>query len=294
MKKAKTSCYLILCVLAIFLSWQLYEHRDIELNIRTPSGRDISIQMPKKDQRRLTYFFYKMMIQEDGGYTLFACKPMHMGGYIKPFSMAKDGGIFFMSLRPSNIRTYLGWKTWAKYAPLLSHSQFLLWAEENPTWVKPHDAVSILLVHRKKLAETIRIHHDDFKNVLQRDEIDSEVLLNEAKNKPFLKGVLRSHDGLIGTLFGYGRSNAWLFERRKNGESTPLAPLWDPELYEYMWNNRNSRDLSLALDYPSFCCDRNSLETKQIKQEFLKVHDEILKYYREKPFLEATLGLLLD
>jgi len=294
MKKAKTSCFFFFYLFAAFLSWQLYEHRDTRLTIRTPSGRDFSIQMSRKDQRRLTVFFYKMMIQEDGGYTLFACKPMHMGGYIKPFSMAKDGGIFFMSLRPSNIRTYLGWKTWEKYAHLFSHSRFLLWAEENPTWTKPHDAVSILLVHKQKLAETIRTHNDDFKRVLQRDEIDSEMLLNEAKEKPFLKGVLRGHDGLIGTLFGYGRSNAWLFEKRKSGESTILAPLWEQEFYEFMWNNRNSQNLSLALDYPSFYCDQNSYETKRIKNEFLKVRDEILKYYQGKPFLEATIGILLD
>jgi hypothetical protein len=250
--------------------------------------------MPWKDKQRLTHLFYKMMIREDGGYTLFGCKPVHMSGYIKPFSLARDWGIFFMSIQPSNITTYLGWKTWGKYAHLLKNSQFLLWTEQNPTWPEPHDAVSILLVHRKKLDETIRIHNKDFKTVLQRNDVNTEMLLQESKEKPLLKTVLQGHDGLIGTLFGYGRSNAWLFEKRKNGEQVSLALLWETEHYEFMWNNRNSKDLSLALDYPSFYCDPNSFETQQLKEEFLKVRDEILNYYRGKEFLEATLGLLLD
>jgi hypothetical protein len=303
-KKAKRPLLIICCLLVLFAGWQFYEHRIIELKIHTPCGDDFSLRMPWKERQRLTYFFHQMMIREDGAYTLFGCKPMHMNGYIKPFSMhmayvkpfslARDWDIFLMSIRPSNIRISQGWKTWGKYSYLLKNSQFLLWAEENPFWREPHDAVSILLIHRNKLDEKIRIHNDDFKTVLKRTKITSELFLQEAKIKPFLKTILKGHDGLIGTLFGYGRANSWLFEKRKNGGQTSLAPLWDQKLNEYMWNNRNSQDLSLALGYPTFLADPNSQETEQLKAEFLKVREKILDYYKGKDFLEATLGLLLD
>jgi len=294
MLRYKTLRWFTCCALISFFFWQCYEHRVVELNIQTPHGDAFSIRMPWKDKQQLTHLFYKMMIREDGGYTLFGCKPMHMNGYIKPFSWARDWNIFFLSLCPSNLRTYWSWQTWQKYAYLLTNSQFLLWTEENPTWPEPHDAVSILLVHRGKFNEAIRTHRQDFVAVLHRNEVDSEILLQESRSKPLLKTVLQGHNGLIGTLFGYGRSNAWLFEKRKNGESVSLSPVWDQELYKFMWDHRNSEDLSLTLDYPSFYCDPNSSETQQLKDEFLKVRAKILEYYKGKEFLEATLGLMLD
>jgi hypothetical protein len=109
--------------------------------------------------------------------------------------------------------------------------------------------------------------------------------------------VLKGHDGLIGTIFGYGRNNAWLFEERNQGKQTPLVPIWDDEIYEFLYNRPDKmclEDLSLVLGYPTFLAEPNTVETLTLKEEFMVVRNRILEFYNGKDFLEATFRLLLE
>lgn len=302
--KKYTFVFALFCVLVSCLYTQ---NRLVQLHLSSPQGQSYVVSMPWKDKQRLTSLFYQMMIRSSGAYTLFGCKPMHMGGYVKPLSIHfskenshsfdKSLSIFLMSIYPSNREIYLGWKTWEKYAYLLNDSKFSFWAEKNPFWQEPHDAVSIFFVHKPKVAEMVHLYQEDFTNVLQHEEVDGSSLLQAAKGKSFFNDVLKKHDGLIGTLFGFGRNNAWLFEKRKHDKSVHLSHIWEEEICEAQYNAPKGiylKDLSLVVDYPTFAVDPNSSETKQLRKTFLKVRRQIIDYYQGKDFLEATLNLLLE
>jgi len=300
---SKKSFFSMSCILA-FLFWQFHQNKNVEIRVHT-SQKDFILIMPLKDRNRLDYFFRRVAIFDDGGYTLFGCKPMHLNSYWKPFFLTFDWEIFLNSISLRNIRKYQAWKTWEKYQHHFSNSAHMLWEEKNPFWEEPSPVASILLVNKQKFADTISLYIQDFENVLKRDKdsISGDILLEEAKIKPLLGTILKCHDGLIGTLLGYGRNNAWLFEERKHGKETPLDSLWDKDLYKqwydelrwsYFWLGILPDDLSESLKFPSFMADPSSQETKNLKEKFIETHDKILEYYKGKDFLEATLALFIE
>lgn len=291
------SC-LLLC------GWGFKQNQAVELVIPLDQGAQLALAIPWKDKKSLDYLFQEMFVLDSGLYTLFGSKPMSLSSYIIPFSTTSLG-IFLDSLSPSNLRIYWGWKTWQKYQSLLAKSNFLLWSEENPFWLKwwdpPSPAVCILLIHKQQLQKMIEAHRSDFQTVLGKNDVTSAELLLEAQHKPFLKDVLKAHDGLIGTLLGYGRNNAWLFEQRNQGEKVDLTPIWDEQVYEFYANRPTPNwiiygfepNVSVALGYPCFFASPDSLETQKLKKRFLNCREKIIAYYKDKDVLATTLGLLI-
>ncbi len=168
-------------------------------------------------------------------------------------------------------------------------------------WKPPNPAISILLIHEQQFLEMIDAHIADFQAV-SGENISAKQLLLKAKNKPLLKQILKDHDGLIGTLFGYGRNNAWLFEERNQGRQVDLAPVWGEEIYDFFKNRPTpnwliygfgAKDLSEMLGYPTFLAQPDSLETQEIKKKFFITREKILNYYKNKDFLETTLSLFI-
>jgi len=280
-------------------SWWFVQESIVEVKISS-SAQTSFIRMPNKDKKRLTHLFYQILVRDDGAYTLLGSKPMSLGAVIKPFSISRGWNVFLASIHPSNRRVYQGLKVWEKYAPMLKKSPFIIRAEINPYWPEPHDAICILLIDRNKFSETIDLHRKDFEEVLQIKSINAGLLLQEASKSPLLKTILKGHDGLIGTLLGYGRNNAWLYEQRKHGQRIPMSSSCEPIIYSFFSNRPKfaweyfgliESDLSLVLGYPAFLADPSSVETIELKKSFLETRQKILEYYEGKDFLEATLSL---
>ena len=283
--------------------WQVYENQKVE--VRVPGREDIVCSMPLKDKKNLESLFYDLFIQDVGAYTLFGDKPMFMGSYFDPF-ITSGLGDFFTSILPCNVSTANGWKVWQKYKHQFPTSKFLIWEEPNPFWEKPHSCVALFLVHKEQFRETVNTYLEDFKLILNRDELSSEELLLESEGKSLFKEVLKMHNGLIGTLFGFGRENAWLFEARDHGNEVPLTSFWDEKerkslknnspLREFMWTYMGicSNSTSEGLGCPNFAADQNSLETQRLKITFLETREKIINYYKGKDLVEATLALLIN
>ena len=301
-KSKKTKwVYLVLGSCIPFLCWEFYQNHEVELRISSGQGENVVLTMPRKDKKSLDYFFRKVFEFDSGLYTLFGCKPMSMTSFYIPFSTT-NLEIFLCSLSPRNLRVYWGWKTWQKYQDLLSHSEFVLWAEENPFWSRwgppPNPSIAILLIHKQKFQEEIEKNIEDFQTVLGTTAINIDELL---KKRPFMKLGLKDHDGLIGTLFGFGRDNAWLFEERNQGKNVYLLPVWDKEINDFFKNRPtpnwivdelDSIEISTVLGYPCFMADIDSFETRALKMKFIDAREKILNYYKNKDFFETTLNLL--
>lgn len=161
----------------------------------------------------------------------------------------------------------------------------------------------ILLMNKQAMASIVDQYEQDFKQVLQREHVSAEELFIEARGSSLLNGVLQAHEGLIGTLLGYGRDNAWLFSDKQHGKEVILSPLWEPEIDEFMrkqmtctslWFSNEDDDVSKQLFYPSFMADPLSMETLLLKQQYLETRNNIIQYYDGAgEFLDATLALLI-
>src|SRR5579862_652940 len=107
---------------------------------------------------------------------------MSMTSFYIPFSTT-NLEIFLCSLSPRNLRVFWGWKTWQKYQDLLSRSEFVLWAEENPFWSRwrpsPNPSIAVLLIHKQKFHEEIEKNIDDFQTVLGTAPINIDELLTK-------------------------------------------------------------------------------------------------------------------
>jgi hypothetical protein len=271
----------------------------VSLRIHTHTGVDRIIELPKKDRERLEYLFRELLIWDGGIYTLMGSKPMSFGGYVKLFS-SLDWLALYHSLLPCNIKMYLGWQTWLKYQDFFAHSKFALWAEESLWW---EEANAILLVNKEKAASLVRCYEQDFCTILQKDKVSIEDLLEQAKSQPLLHKVLKKHEGLVGTLLGYGRENAWLFHRRSLGENISLSSAWDakPQIeilnklhgWTSFFGNTNE-DIFAELFCPNFAADLESQETEQLKESYSSCREKIIAAYKGKDFLDTTLSFLMN
>jgi hypothetical protein len=294
----------------LVLFWNLYERQTIKIQVYCQK-ENLTIEMSIKDKKRLEALFYDLFFRDTGAYTLFGQKPMFMSTYTTP--LVSDGSEpfipngwkdFVCSIFACNLKQYIGWKTWQKYQSQFPISKFVFLKEKNPFRAEPHSCYSILLIYKQKLQETIDSNLKDFQTVLRKDPISAEELLQEAKSKPFFQDILKLHDGLIGTIFGFGRNNAWFFEAQKQGKQTPLAYVWEEEKYGYepfSWRDWAwmllgfySLDIEKSLGYPGFMADLNSQETKKIKEDLLNTRREIIKCYKNKDLVETTLNLLIN
>ena len=299
-----------LIILPVF--WQLRENKEVELQIGR--SKKCTLLMPLKDREALEYFFKYTIAYDSYAYTLFGSKPMSMLCYYKPmaaFGYYRPEGMsaFEMVVEsscPHNLRIHKGLRVWDKYKSYFENSPVLVTVEENPRWDEPqklNPSFSVILIHKQKFKETIDEHIDDFRSVLQREDISGDTLLQEISQKPLLKILLQNHEGLIGTLFGYGRENAWMFQEREKGRNVSLIPAWGGEVNNFFRNFNDSAWWWLGIfpkraaeyvGYPSFAVNGDTVETQELKKEYLRTREQIIQYYEGKDFLEATLALFLE
>jgi|JI10StandDraft_1071094.scaffolds.fasta_scaffold05214_12 hypothetical protein len=246
--------------------------RIVTLSVLGSDGQSLSIGLPLRDKKRLEYFFRKLILYDDFGYTLLGNKPVSLSAY-RQFSFSSDLIGIYSALLPPNIKMKLGWKAWKKYECYFNLKRFALWEEESP-WIK--NGSIILLANKEKFAEVYHQYQEDFQRV------GSHVDLNRVHETPLMIKQLNGHEGLIGTILGYGRTNAWLYHSHDKCSEVPS--LWEKEIEEGM---------TKQLGYPEFIADVHSNETKCLKEDYKKTREVILHTYEGKDFLETTLSLLI-
>lgn len=287
-------CFLLIAGAGVSL-WMLFAHFEGEKQVILRVADSVpgsTLTLPLKDKRRLDYLFRELIFCDDLGYTLLGSKPISFGGYLKPFGSFNP--IFlYQSLLPGNYKMYLAWKTWSKYQHFFASSKHVLWAEKSP-WIENGEL--IILANKKNISHLVDQYKEDFQQILG-EELNLERWFQEVGHKPLFIEILHRHEGLIGSLLGYGRENAWLFWKRAQGEDITISGVWERELqdhglaqltlWDYLFHNAKEK-----LFYPPFVGDPFSQETQQLKNEYQLTRNKIIQYYEGKDFLEATLQLL--
>lgn len=266
-------------LLLIFVCIELFEMQTVEINFMGKNRATQSMTLPRKDKKRLEYFFRNTVLHNDYGYTLLGEKPVSLAVYQR-FPSAFNWIHIYSALLPQNIKMRLGWNTWKKYEHQFKLTHFMLWEEESP-WIE--NGVVILLANREILSKTYERFKDDF------HRLGTYVDLSQVDSNPLLKKQLKSHEALIGIILGYGRENAWLFHSSSQQQKRELPPLWEQEIKEGLLNQFQGKTIAEQLGYPQFIAHLTSDETKMLKEDYRQVREMILQTYEGKDFLETTL-----
>jgi hypothetical protein len=247
---------------------------------------NFTISMPRKDKERLEFFFRHYCLFEQWVYTLAGVKPVTFSACHKTFPIG------WVPLLKN--RQILGWETWLKYQHYFQDSRFVMFQDKS---LISDDWIFVVIADRLQFDLLIQKYANDFQSVLHLDHLDAGRLLEAAKNRSFFTDILKSHDGLIGTVLGYGRDNAWQFFERSQGKQIILEPIWDEALMEQIleaWNKKPFYEFwSLShLFYPSFMANKGSEESIAFRNLYQETRKQIVQYYEGKDFVEATLTLL--
>jgi hypothetical protein len=296
----------------LILFWRAVQYWPVTIHIRgSIPEEDFSIQMPLKDKKRLEFFFREVCFLGVWSYTLIGTKPKSIDQYTKPWAafwkLAKHPDLkdwlldcfwppnfrkIFYLFNPEQLKIKLGWETLNEYFHYFPNSRFALNTYENCD----SDIVVISVTNKIQYVKVIKKHCEDFQEILQKLAIQPEDLYENEKLRAFSKSL--NHDGLIGTVLGYGRENAWLYHKycETDLRQRPMTSPW-PEEQLVNLEVMNQKILSFQpwdlsiLFYPRFACDPQSEETKQLKQTYQEEREKILKYYEGKDIVEATLNL---
>jgi hypothetical protein len=271
---------------------------------------NFSIRMPRKDKKRLEFFFREVCFVGVWSYTLLGSKPMSFDQYEKPMNIIREkislpylkAMLFdcFCSpnlykicylLNPKHLKMKLGWNALNKYVSYFPHSRFVLYTDENGS------TVCLTLVDRLKLTKIVEQNLEDFQAVLHSLAMQPDALIDHEKLDGFSM-LCCAHDDLIGMLLGFGKQNARLFCKYKDTclEERPLISAWIDEESMHL-EKLSQKDLTFEpwdvsdLFYPRFVCDPQSEETKQLKQTYRAEREKIIQYYAGKDIVEATLSL---
>lgn len=264
-----------------------------------------------QDERKCLELFFRTAFAHDGlGYTLFGDKPITAVVFLDLAALRNENmyDYTFCALCPENLRMTKGYDILEKYKHLFSSRAIAVHHSKN---FVDNEFTCVLFINKKLFLKTVANHLDDFKAILG-NEITPELLLERVLNSDDVFGdVLKSHQGLIGTLLGYGRDNAWLFHQREEGYSlkgmSPLLAkkpfslkrtsriLSEEELDAFeqrlqLFDERGILDFNpLLMQLPSFAADSNTAETKQLKIKYQRQYRDIIHRYKNKDFLETTL-----
>lgn len=300
--------------------WFFFSSKDSALPA-SYQGKDVRVvlaAMPKKDRQNLEIFFRELFEKNPFGYVLLGKKPMAFDTFIQDINPLKqlwnqeekeanqsddfqptlfEKFMFYCgeALSYKRFKTIKGYKAWRKYEKFFPLEKFVFFYQNIPCFGSNY--LTIALVNKKTFAKKVDQHLDDFRKFLKY-EMGGKDFLNELIQSQNLD-LITNHHGLLGTLLGFGRDNAFLFhtesllktanDKKLFREQNHFDFVWEQEEFRLLLNATNGLH---SIDLPCFVADATSVETETLKKEYLSQRTKIIDYYQGKDFLEATLRLL--
>lgn len=286
-RKYKWAVLVGLCVIASIYQ-QISQNKIVHVHVAgKTSSESFVISMPMKDKRSLEVFFRRYCFLEEWAYTLIGAKPV-------TFSVEPEMQFTLYGFAPRNLAILNGWIVWEKYKHYFQHSRFCIFSDQKPTLPREN---YLILVDRSQFSQVVYENVNYFQSILHLDSCNPDQLLEQANHRSFLYEVLQDNDLLLGIILGYGRENARLFLECSQGKNIVLEPIWGLAAMNRMldqWNRKSYFEHWNLSDlfYPSFVSDKESEETRALRDKYSNAREAIIQYYEGKDFLEATLALL--
>ncbi len=260
-------------------------------------------QIPQEDKFLMEQFFKMLLLDERGIYVLFGDKPMTVADlYIN--CEEEEMTDFFNPDRTNRERIYrLGWQRWTKYAHLFHSKKFILKGTNKEGYC------AIDLINKERFEQIFNEYERDFQAVLGKN-MTLKQLWSRYMNGNVDTGDLLDHNGLYGTLLGYGRENAWLFHQmdlirsnvgyagfRLHSKLSPSQGFKTIEEERDFYKQKlqlsdpNFQYLPITfIQLPGFRADPYSDETHQLRKKYAEQRKKIAEIYQHGNFLEVTLA----
>ncbi len=159
------------------------------------------------DQEAIESFFRRVFVRDGFGYTFFGNKPASCIGYFDPIPIDN-----WDRTQANNIIKE-GWESWKHRLQKIKIRDYLFIEEISET--DPSLKV-ITCVNKRAFVKTVDTYRELFERVLQREITGIQLLKELEDHREGLFDVVHHHEGLYGILLGYGKENAFLFQRRMN------------------------------------------------------------------------------
>lgn len=238
----------------------------------TSATKKIIDHLTNSDRKILQTTFNNLIFFSSFGFTLFGDKPVSF-----EFS--------------SSLENF--WAIWEKNKHLFSVKKYIL------TKFYHDNYCGVLIGNKCAIEKTFENNKESFRKVFDYPITSQTIIeaLESGSGKEF--EILFSHDALLGILLGYGKENAWNFQKRKllkteknisknqlHFLNEKLQAFQKPILF---WERyiRNSTCL-----LPQFAADLTSEETKDLKKKYQLQRTLIEERYRQGDSLSVTLQQL--
>lgn len=224
---------------------------------------------------------FKVGIFIDGfGYTIFADKPMSFFTIDMVSPSRSIQGFDYMDIR--HIWTFYrlreGWEVWLKYSSLFPLEGFSIIYYPFP--IDPSKFIEVAIINHKYFIQAVDEHLSDFQTVLEKKLSAREILEEYIKGSGDIFNRIRNHDGLFGTLLGFGRDNAWEYMRRSGGKTL-----------DRFLNAGEQTDTQHILP-PAFTAIGDSEETHKLRIQYEKERPKIDLIFQSEYLIEIILSKL--
>lgn len=228
------------------------------------------------EKQYLADFFKYTIVVSSFGYVIWGDKPMSFETYDPTLPPRAVEGFDYMDDQHilDKYRFREGFETWKKIENEFSLKKYSLFSVVNSNGL-----IEIYLINHSSFLRTVSEHIEDFRNILQNLNLTPEHVLEGYLSGKY-RNQINSHDGLLGTLLGFGKKNAWAYMNE---------PIDSMEYFGSDW--KTVEPLSILL--PMFR-SLDSGETKQLAENYLSQKKKIEEIYQNGDYLETTILKLTE
>lgn len=222
-----------------------------------------------------------MFFNSTFGFTIFGDKPMSIETIDLTVAPKDVKEIECLSKEKNNFSMYKvkeGWKVWKKYEDKVPLEGFSFIAYPR-TPILGH--LEIALINDENFLQTVEENLVDFQKVLEINLSSQQILDEYKKGHGIIFERIRNHDGLFGTLLGFGRNNAWEFMKATGGNNC--------EQFQII-----SQTYTDHISSPVFAAIPNTNETIKLRKKYGEQRVKIDKIYQHPDFIEKVLFQLAE
>lgn len=233
-----------------------------------------------KEKEYLTNLFKLQFFLNSFGYTIFGKKPMSFDiiDYNQKFQNIDN--IEYMNIEHiwDRYRLKEGWAVWKKYANRFHQNYISI--IEYPCHLNSN-CIEIAVINHNNFIKVINDNLNYFQSILGNSFSPTQILEEYLKGSGDIFCKIRLHDGLFGTLLGYGCENA--IEYNRSGRPSEAMVSFTP--FEETSSELEKNGTKNILP-PLFAVIPNSKETLKLKASYEKQRIKINEIYQDQNLLE--------
>lgn len=231
--------------------------------------------MNKQEKEILTNFFKYSFFCDGLGYVIFYDKPMcFMTVNFSELEVPEN----INPMDPVHIFNRYNmpecWEAWSRFSRILDLKNF------SVVSYRDSEFLHIFFVNHINFTNVVSKNLKDFHTVLGIPFTAQEILNEFIKGNEEIHQKIIKHDGLFGTLLGFGRNNAWEYMKQDGGQNMEFFRILPPK------GSHEIPGLNFAI-IPSE-------ETNQVRMKYEYQRQQINSIYHSDNFLEQVLNKLIS